>query len=195
MNRRHFSPLFLIIALLFVFTACDNEDEAAESLLYSNNLTPAVSIDMILSRVNAWELNNGNVIYGLDVSILNMNSVAVFDVYIEMISVSPSSSVVEFSGSASNWRYIEEITAWGTKKPTGYWCFSCDTSNEIYVGNFYVELATYVSGGQTYEVRFDVDFMAGQREYSTRLTKTFVTVYNPLKNQMELKMLADITDH
>lgn len=192
--HKNYIVLYTLISILsLALTSCDSEDETAEALLYSNQTISPVAIDMILSRVNAWELEDGNVLYGLDVSIMNINSVPIYDVYIYMDNVSPLSSVADYS--ATNWRYIEEISANSNQKPIGYWCFYCDTPDEIYVGNFYVELVSYVTGGQTYQVVFNLEFSTDQRNYEFSLSKTFTTVYNPLKNVIEIKSISDISFH
>ncbi|MFW5707176.1 MAG: hypothetical protein ACOCX0_01185 [Bacteroidota bacterium] len=177
MKTRLFAFAGLFFSLL-IFNSCENDNDLAEQLLYGSENGSGPTIDISLDMVNAWYLTEGNIIYGLDVTILNQNDEMISDVYVELTSVSPTSDVAEIS--SADIRYINSIPAYGSAIPDNYWCFDCGTAYEVYIGHFYVIVYPYVGGGQSFEATFDVSYTLNNQPYNSRIKRNFTTIFDPV---------------
>lgn len=169
---------FLILLFSFGLFSCDEEDIVAEDLLYGGGkiTDTEVDINVTLTRINGWYMLDGTQIYGLDVTIGNNSSNDIYAVSIEMDNISPDADVIELSDD--NDLIIDYLAANSSKKPDFHWYVDDDFST-IYIGNLYVQLYSYVSGGNTYSIDFEVNFnIPGKGDFKINQTKTFTTINN-----------------
>jgi len=102
-------------------------------LNYSPQLVYDADINDFLNRDDGsaeW-----NEIVGFDFYVQNTNSSTISNVSVQISSVSPSSYVSEYTTDPAQ---IEFISAFSQQRMDNYWCFNCDTEDEIRIGNFYI---------------------------------------------------------
>ncbi len=182
----------LVVFVAMIVVSCDDQDPVAEALLYGNAGRPPVEIELAMTRVDVWYLANGTFLYGFDVRIHNPNLDTIRDVSVDISNVKPAGDVVEVSDDDDQF-YIPYIAPSDFEYPDFYWCFDCHTVYEVYIGNFWVVLEPYVSGGQVFEVMFEVEFVLGEKTYDFRLERTFTTVYDPWKNSITSPVCSNIS--
>lgn len=175
--------ILLVVFVAMIVVSCDDQDPVAEALLYGNTGRPPVEIDLTMTSVDVWYLANGTFLYGFDVRIHNPNRDTIRDLVVDIRNVKPAGDVMEVSDDDDQ-LYIPYVAPSAFEYPDFYWCFDCGTIYEIYIGNFWIALEPYVSGGQVFEIVFDVEFVLGDRTYDFLLERTFTTIYDPWKNSI-----------
>lgn len=76
-----------------------------------------------------------NEIVGFDFYIQNPNSSTINDVSVQISSFSPSGLIPDYTADPAT---ISFISAFSQRRMDNYWCFNCDTADEIRIGNFYI---------------------------------------------------------
>lgn len=76
-----------------------------------------------------------NEIVGFDFYVQNPNNTSINNVSVQISSFSPSTIISDYTTDAAS---IELISAFSQRRLDNYWCFNCDTADEIRIGNFYI---------------------------------------------------------
>ncbi len=177
MDKKHLFTLIITLFSLFL-SSCDEEDIIAEELLYGGGKVTDTKVELSISltRINGWYMLDNTQIYGLDVTIGNLNDQDIYSVSIEMKDIYPNGDVIELSEDDD--LFIDHLPANSSLKPEFHW-YVDDTYGTIYIGNVYVQLYGYVSAGNTYSIDFEVNFnIPGKGDFKINQTKSFTTISN-----------------
>jgi hypothetical protein len=177
--RKNIFLLLFLPAIILSLAACDNEDPFADALLYGGG--PATDdkteIGLTMTRVNGWYMYSGDHIYGLDVSVKNLNKSDINNVRILVTGVSPSTNLIDYYDGTE--MVIERIAPDATVKPDFHWYSEgFGGVGTIYIGNFYVEFLSFMSAGQTITVNFRITYTLNGKNETVQMSRTFTTITN-----------------
>ncbi len=173
MHRNTYSKSWLAAILLSaVLFSCSEPDEVVSNLFFED--TPKVfdNLSITMTRVNGW-LYDGYPLYGLDISIRNLNQESIDFFSISIHSVSPATHLEEYSDVT---RTLTGLQPSQTQKPTtGYYLFA-GTANQIYIGNFYVFLKPATPANTDIQVTFNVSLQYDGKQFDAQIEKNFRTL-------------------
>jgi hypothetical protein len=154
-----------LVAIFLAFvavTACEEETENITGIIFDQNegsTSSDVSLNIqIQYDTNGNRIANWSELIGLDVAVFNASSMAIQNVTVQIESITPVSVWNAYDDVP---RTVGSIVSNGSRSPTYYWCYNCNTASEIRVGNFYVDIGSG-SGTTTMSVVFRVDYTDGQ---------------------------------
>ncbi|MFW5758842.1 MAG: hypothetical protein ACOCYO_09185 [Bacteroidota bacterium] len=169
MNKKIPFYLPIMLLLLVMITACNDEDEMAALLLYDDQGAQSATISFNIQHVESTPVND-LITQGIDVSVTNQNNESIYDVSIYLTNVTPSGYVDDFSEDG---KFISFIEAGSTISPDEYWCYNCGETNEVYIGNFWINTYSWAGYGNNFEAEFDISFYHNGNYYSLQESKTF----------------------
>ena len=100
-------------------------------------------------------------LFGFDVESSNPTTASFPSLLLEITSVQPSNQVSEFSDAP---RAIQNLSAGGSAIPDAYWCFDCNTADEVRIGNFYL-VTTPTTSGASFTIAMRVEGVYGGNTY------------------------------
>ena len=155
--------LFAIFVVLIAISGCEEDPGNITGIIFNENEGNSSSNDVPLNIIFRYDSNGNNIanwneMIGLDVSVRNATSQTIRNVSIQITSITPSSVWSLYDSDA---KIIGTIAPNASVSPTTYWCFNCDSSSEIRIGHFYIDLASG-SGSTSMSVNFQVNYTDGQ---------------------------------
>lgn len=159
-----------VLFSMFSLTSCNETDMVAEMLLYGESGNNAnFSFSMTYASYFPFE---DITTHGLDISITNNSEDPLTDVSVSIIEVNPFS---DWSDYSSDSRLIGTIAPGSTSEPENYWCYNCNTIDEVYIGHFWVDTYSYISSGNNMEVVFSIEYSYNGDVNTIEQTRSFST--------------------
>ena len=163
---RSFKSIFLFAAIgAFLFT-CDDAPEGIQSALFDDTGVSQPELDLsftfrndVNNQLNPALTQNSTANWGeriyFDAIITNNLEESVSDVQLVIVNTDNTSLVSNWNTDMLSFRFISQF---GSAVPDTYWCFNCNTSNEIYLGRTWVETSLFGSGTATVTINMRITF-------------------------------------
>lgn len=105
--------------------------------------------------------SDNSYLFGFDVESSNPTTVNIPSLSLEVSSIQPAEQVDGFSLEP---RTIQNLTPGGSAIPDTYWCFDCNTADEVRIGNFYL-VTTPTTSGASFTIAMRVAGAYGGNTY------------------------------
>ena len=173
MNTIRYSLSTTLLMLLLLISGCDESDDIASALLYQDDGdTGGVSFTM--RTVDQWDLGDGTILYGVDVEVFNTTeSEPAENIRLDLVEVSPDSFLQNFSAERREMSFLSPSQS---QLFDSYWCFYCDQSNEVRVGNYFVIISQSAGSGERYNLRFTGRYNLAGETTEVDFTRNITTV-------------------